>query len=456
MPENTIDKRLHIFLSLQSQMRKMGTRGENAGREEWMKLDNAAKIYPAITGSELTGVFRISVHLTTPVVLPALMKATEETSKLFPLFSVELCKGFFWYFLEYNGKTPRVLADKGSRCQPFPRTMNGELLYRVLVHANTISVDFFHIITDGGGGIFFLKTLLNNYFRHAAGITDIPFPEVKEGPGPGSSEDLFSRHYGKGMPSPAVLPRAWHLPYRLRETPRFRVTEFEVPAEKLAATAREAGSTVTEYLAATMMFVLQEIRTAQGKGSPHIRVQVPFDLRRRYEANTLRNFSLFAMPAIDVRMGHYTFEEVLREVKMTIQMMTDEKRIRQVISRNVSKEKNPLIRIIPLFIKSPVLRIAYNRFGPSQFTSIITNMGRVTPAGPAASLMQAMSVTPPPPHRDIKVTAGLITLGINSIITFGSLTPDTGLEKGFVRHLTTAGLPVKIRNKEQQHSHVNL
>jgi hypothetical protein len=138
-------------------MRKMGTRGEQTGREEWMKLDNAAKIYPAITGSELTGVFRISVHLTTPVVLPALMKASEETSKLFPLFSVELCKGFFWYFLEYNGKTPRVLADKGTRCQPFPRTMNGELLYRVLVHGNTISVEFFHILPTAEGVFSFSR-----------------------------------------------------------------------------------------------------------------------------------------------------------------------------------------------------------------------------------------------------------------------------------------------------------
>lgn len=434
----------------------MGPKGEISGRGEWMKLDNAAKIYPAITGSELTGVFRISVHLTAPVVLPALLKASEEASGMFPLFSVELCRGFFWYFLEYNGKAPRVMPDSGPRCQPFPRTMNGELLYRVLVRGNTISVEFFHILTDGGGAIFFLKTLLNHYFLHAEGISEMPFPEVKDGPRPGCSEDLFSRHYGKGMPRPAVLPRAWHLPFSLREAPRFRVTEFGVPADRLVLLAREAGSTVTEYLAATMLFVLQEIRISEGNGSPHIRVQVPFDLRRRYEAETLRNFSLFAMPAIDVRMGHYSFDEILREVKITMQLMTDEKRIRQVISRNVSKEKNPLIRIIPLFIKSPVLRIAYNRFGPSQFTSIVTNMGRVTPTGPAERLMQAMSVTPPPPHKDIKITAGLISLGAETIITFGSLTGNTDLEKGFVKSLTSAGLPVRILTKLQQKSHGNM
>jgi len=428
--------------------KKMGMKGENTPPVDWLRLDNAAKIYPAITGSELTGVFRITINLTSPVNLPALTKASEEASKLFPFFSVELCKGFFWYYLEYNGRPPRVMPDSGQRCQPFPRTMKGELVYRILVRANTVAVEFFHILTDGGGAIFFLKTLLNYYFFHLSGISEVPFPEVKGGPQPGSTEDLFSRHYGKGMPSPAVMPRAWHLPFRLSETPRFHVNEFEVPAETLASVSKAAGSTITGYLAATLLFVLQELKIADGHGSPHIRVQVPFDLRRRYEATTLRNFSLFAMPAIDIRMGSYSFDEILREVKITMQLMTDEKRIRQVISRNVSKEKNPLIRIIPLFIKSPVLRFAYNRFGPSQFTTTITNMGRVVPTGPAAGMMQSMSVTPPPPHRHIKITAGLITLGLNTIITFGSLTNSTGLEKEFVKRLTGAGIPVKLHIKE--------
>lgn len=416
--------------------------------DEWMKLDNAAKIYPAITGSELTGVFRITVYLTSPVLLPALEKAAGEASALFPFFSVELCKGFFWYYLEYNGNPPRVLADTGPRCQPFPRTMKGELVYRVLVRGNSISVEFFHILTDGGGGIFFLKTLLNYYFFNAFGITEVPFPEVKEGPSPDCRDDMFAKYYGKGMPNPGVMAGAWHLPYRLRPVPRFRVTEFETPAVTLATVAREAGCTITEYLASVLLFVLQGIRREQRTGSPHIRVQVPFDLRKRYDAHTLRNFSLFAMPAIDIRMGEYSFEEIMKEVRITMQMMTDEKRIRQVISRNVSKEKNVMIRLIPLFIKSPVLRFAYNRFGPSQFTSTITNMGKVTPTGPAGELMESMSVTPPPPHSQIKITGGLITLGTNTIITFGSLTDNTEMESRFVKRLTSSGLPVKLRMNE--------
>lgn len=410
----------------------------------WMKLDNAAKIYPAITGSELTGVFRITVILKSPVVLSALRRSTEETAGLFPSFSVELCKGFFWYYLEYNGKPPRILADEGPHCQAFPRNIKGELMYRVLVRDNTISVEFLHILTDGGGALFFLKTLMNFYCLYAYGIDNPPFPEVSTGPPPGGTDDLFTKFYGKGLPHPPVLPAAWHLPFNLNQIPRFRVTFFEVRSDSLSALSKEYSSTITEFLSSVYLFSLQELRKVHGKGSPHVRIQIPFDLRRKYDAYTLRNFSLFIIPEIDIRLGYYTFPEILQEVKLSIQMMSDEKRIRKIISRNVSNEKNPVIRAMPLFIKSPVLRLAYKKFGPSQFTSTITNMGKIVPVGPAADILKAMSVTPPPPHKNIKVTCGLITLGKNTIITFGSVTNSKALEREFVSFLTRAGLPVKL------------
>jgi len=419
---------------------------EEHSADWWMKLDNAAKIYPAITGSELTGVFRISATMNSPVMLSELLKATKETAGMFPSFSVELRKGFFWYYLEYNGQSPRVMPDVGPPCQPFPRNIPGELLYRVLVHHRTISVEFFHILTDGGGALFFLKTLLNKYCQLIYAPDVLPFPEVTQGPPPESTDDLFTRFYSRGLPSPPILARAWHFPFKLRKIPRFRATSFEVPVKVLSELSKKNGATITEFLASVYLFSLQELRLQESKGSPHVRIQVPFDLRRIYEANTLRNFSLFAIAGIDIRMGHYSFEEIVREVKVAMQIMTDEKRIRYVISRNVSKEKNPAIRIIPLFIKSPILRFAYNKFGPSQFTSIITNMGRVTVEPPAADLFQAMSVIPPPPHKQIKVTCGLITLNDKMIITFSSLTQSTELERRFVSHLTGSGLPIKLVN----------
>jgi hypothetical protein len=41
-----------------------------------------------------------------------------------------------------------------------------------------------------------------------------------------------------------------------------------------------------------------------------------------------------------------------------------------------------------------------------------------------------------------------VTLGADTILSFGSLTDDTRLEQQFVKSLTSAGLSVKLLNKE--------
>jgi hypothetical protein len=65
----------------------------------WLKLDNAAKLFPAIISEDLTHVFRITASLKEPVRFSALKEAVAITSCRFPYFSVSLRSGIFWYFL---------------------------------------------------------------------------------------------------------------------------------------------------------------------------------------------------------------------------------------------------------------------------------------------------------------------------------------------------------------------
>ena len=47
------------------------------------------------------------------------------------------------------------------------------------------------------------------------------------------------------------------------------------------------------------------------------------------------------------------------------------------IGKNVQSEKNFLVRILPLFIKKPIIRFIYSQIGEILFTSTISNMGIV-------------------------------------------------------------------------------
>jgi NRPS condensation-like uncharacterized protein len=412
----------------------------------WMKLDNAAKIYPAVTRGELTGVFRISIVLNSPVKITALQQAVKEASLVFPSFSVELCRGFFWYYLEYNGQPPRVHIDEGPPCQAFPKSTKGEVMYRILARGNRISAEFLHIITDGGGAMMYFKTLLNIYHQFSTSNPSAPplFPDAPDKESARETTDLFKKHFKKNFPRPDKLATAWHLPYKLQKAPRFRTISFILPTDKLLGTAKSFNSTITEFLTSVYLHSLQELRNREKRGSLHIRVQVPVDLRRRYDAVTTRNFSVFVMPEIDMRMGQYSFTEILQEVKIAVGLMTNEKRITKIISRNVSGEYNPVVRIIPLFLKSPVLRIAYKKFGISQFSGVLTNIGKTEISETGTHELKLLFIIPPPPDPRVKVSCGIATLGNNTIITFGSVTGNKSLEQSFMRFLTGTGIQAKV------------
>ena len=114
---------------------------------------------------ELTAVFRITASLKRPVKFSAIKEAVEITSKRFPYFSVSLGSGLFWYYLEYNNQLPRIQTEEKIPCTAFAANRKNEPLYRILVKENRISVEFIHILTDGGGALEYLKSLLYTYFR---------------------------------------------------------------------------------------------------------------------------------------------------------------------------------------------------------------------------------------------------------------------------------------------------
>ena len=62
----------------------------------WMRLDNAAKIYPAARRRNWNNMFRVSATLSRPVDPAVLQTALEATIGRFPSIAVRLRKGVFW------------------------------------------------------------------------------------------------------------------------------------------------------------------------------------------------------------------------------------------------------------------------------------------------------------------------------------------------------------------------
>jgi hypothetical protein len=226
----------------------------------WLKLDNAAKLYPAILSDDLTSVFRITASLKEPVRYSAIREAVAVTSKRFLYFGVSLGSGIFWHFLEFNNQLPRIQVEEEIPCTAFAVNRKNEPLYRVLIKGKRISVEFIHILTDGAGALEYLKTLLYTYLtltgKHFSTSGDIILPSM-----PVSEEeyeDGYKKFFQK-LPTPSSVSRSWNLPYKLNKRPKLRVLSAEVRVKEILEASRKYKVSITEYFVSVYLFSLQNI-----------------------------------------------------------------------------------------------------------------------------------------------------------------------------------------------------
>ena len=419
----------------------------------WLKLDNAAKLFPAIMSAELTSVFRITVFLKKPIKFSAIKEAVEISSRRFPYFSVSLGSGLFWYYLEYNHQIPRILTEEKIPCTAFAAKRKNEPLYRILVKENRISVEFIHILTDGGGAFEYLKSLLYTYFRLNG--NNIPSDEeiiLPESPiSEEEIEDGYKRFFRRKIPPPGKLTKAWHLPFLLDGKPRLKIIRSQIALDKLLEVARSYGVSVTEYMVSVYLFTLQmiyleEIEKVKKQKRGVLRIEVPVNLRKKFPSKTMRNFSLFVLPEIDLRLGVYSFDEILNIVKYQLQTGADVKQITRFLSQNVGHEKSPFVRLLPLFIKSMAISAVYKRLGSNQCSGILTNLGRVKLPEEMENLIDAFEVVPTPPNTHVKISCAMVTFKNQLRLDFGNISRSTSFEMHFLKYLTESGIPVKVLN----------
>jgi len=418
--------------------------------KRWLKLDNAAKLFPAIMSKDLTLVFRITAVLKEPVKYQALKDAVEITSRRFPYFSVTLGSGFFWHFLELNNLHPRIQTEEEIPCTAFAISRKNELLYRILAKENRISVEFIHILTDGSGAMEYLKSLLYTYFKltgkQISSTGDIILPET--GVREEEYEDGYNKFFHK-LPSPVKLVKAWHLPFRLNEKPRLRTLNAEVSVKELLKIARSYKVSITEYFVSVYHYSLQEIFISSRKNSRRkikrvLRIQVPVNMRSKLPSRTMRNFSLFVMPEIDLRLGTFTFDEILRTVHHQMQLSSDIKQISRFLSSNVGYEKLFIVRVLPLFIKKMAISAIYKGLGSKRLTGTFTNLGSASVPSEMEDLIDYFNLIPPPPNTSVKVSAGIVSYKDKLMICFSNISRSRELERLILGHLSKDGIHVKI------------
>ena len=352
-------------------------------KKQWYRLDNAALIFPAIIRKNWNNVFRVSVTLSEKVDPEILNKAIEVLKPRFPTCFVKLRTGFFWYYLETAGETPKAREDYAYPLTHMTKKELHTCCVRFLYYENRIAAEFFHSVTDGTGGMTLLQNLTAVYLELKYG-RKIPrkgrLVDPAEAPKNEEMRDCF-QHCG----SPGAIGRGEETAYHLTGTPEdkgFRhIITGVLPTEKLLEKAHETGVTVTAYLAAVLADAVGELQAQRGFTGKHarpVKITIPVNLRKTFGMDTMRNFTLAVNIGYDPRLGEYTFEEICRLIGHQLAAETIRQKMAGRVTKNVGQQQSMVLRLVPLPIKRFCMRTVYMLSGEKKGCLNLSNMGELT------------------------------------------------------------------------------
>jgi len=418
--------------------------------QDWLTLDNAAKIYPTVSSGLSPAVFRLSATLRGPVRVSALQQAVDAVVRRCPYYQVYLRRGLFWYFLQRHRETPRVQLLDRSPLETIRARGKTEHLLRIQARARTIAVDFSHILADGAGGLRFFRSLLAEYLRRCGVAVEArrDLLDPRESPAHEEAEDAHRKHFGRQGPGPAGYGAAYHIADQPPRPTYYRALTGRMQASRLLSLARASGATITQYLAALYIYCLGtlfEAETRAGRRPVHsvVRLQVPVNMRRFFPSETMRNFSLYVSPEADMRLGPYTFEELVSRVHHSMQMEVDRRELSRQISRNVGAELMPVIRATPLFIKDIFLSWMYRRLSDRIYSGVLSNLGKIELPEAMVPHVESFGMMIAP-SQAIKKTCTVLSYGDELSATFSSVVESRELERLFFTAIAGRGVAVSV------------
>jgi len=409
----------------------------------WYPLDNAAKIYPFSMKHDYMSVFRLSAYLKENVVPEILQIALTFTIKRFPSFATTVKKGFFWHYLDSTKRRYIVEPETGIPCQPIRIGRSGAQTFRVLYYRNRISIEYFHILTDGSGGMCFLKTLIAEYFRllGTESSCDNDVLPVNGLVSLGEIANEFLNIRSEGESSGFVDKAAVQIGGKLSHIRPCRVIHFKMDASALKDVAGRKGATVTAYIL-SLMFVAG--RRSSDNIDGDFSIQVPVNMRKFYPSKTLRNFSMYCgirLPLAEISEADALIPEIMRQLT--------EKASYQAMKRMVNATNWMInaIRFIPLFLKAPVVKLVYGFLGDRIFSSTFSNLGVVSLPQEIAGLIDSMDFVLGAAINN-RVSCSMVTFGNTATLSVSKNTADPSYEEALYDLLCRDGLTPVVEGSE--------
>lgn len=410
----------------------------------WRKLDNSAKIFPLSTGKRYSTVFRLSVLLKEDIRPDILQKAVEKTLEKYNVFKVKMRYGFFWHYLESNSKTPIIEEEKDYPCKFIDPRLNKGYLFKVTYFKNKINIDIFHALTDGNNGTVFFREIIYTYLEicHSDELNkeNRTIRKIEY-----NTEDSYIKNYDKKSKKHADGKRAYKLKGKKIKFGAVSVIHQIINLEQLKNETKKHNATITQYLTAVLIYTVYNENYVKSKSNKPIKVCIPVNLKKYFPSKTISNFfSYITLSCITEKKELFVFEKIIEFVKQEFATQLTEQEIIKTMSNNVKLGNHPFIKIIPLFLKILIVRLAYIEI--RKHTSITySNIGRIGIIGDYQKYIEDFLILIAP-ERYEKIKCSSCSFENNIVFTFTSILDDNGIEKCFYKFLKEKGIEVKIES----------
>ena len=390
----------------------------------WFPLDDSAKIYPMSLEHGNMPMFRLSAYLKDDIKPILLQMALTFTIKRYPSFATTLKKGVFWHYLDTTKRRFTIHEENDVPCQALKISRSGSQSFRVIYFKNRISVEFFHVLTDGVGGMEFLKSLLAEYIRllGAKIENDGSIWDINEIPTANEVRNEFSRIPHSDSSSGLINKRVLQMNGKLTKIKPNQILHYKMTSDSLKRAAKRYNTTVTVYLL-SLFFI--SIKAATDSLSGEVSIQVPVNMRKFYPSETVRNFAMYCGIKLDIE-SITTIEELIPEIKEQL----DKKANKEMMSEMITSANKIVtsIKWIPLFIKLPIAKKLYGFLGDQAFTSTLSNVGVIEMPEEYKKYILSMDFVlgTAPNNRSI---GGLISYNNITTLSISKMTKDPTFEE---------------------------
>ncbi|MFI3212061.1 MAG: alcohol acetyltransferase [Eubacteriales bacterium] len=427
----------------------MKKREKKSDFRTWYNLDLSAIVYPSLQRKDFSSVYRLSVTLTEDVNPTILQQAIDLTLKRFPYYKVALRKGLFWRYLEPNHRPgPLLQKDIKNFCMPLSFKTNQRYLLRFYYYNKRISLEAHHSLGDGNGGMCLFHTLLAVYLRllgHSISNGYLVL-DVNETPSPEEYEDAYLRYATAKYRPPRPSEKAYRISGTKEPLHTFNVINGVLSVKEVMAVAAKHKVTITEYLNGVLLYaLLQKQENSFHMTLKPVKIAMPVNLRRFFPSKTLRNFITMIYPSIDPRLGEYSFDEILQQVHHYMKYAINQKFLCGDITTNAAAQKNPISRVIPLFLKDLVVRTFYAKVQDKNSSAGLTNMGSMKVPDDMKPFIQRFDIYMGLPFS-ARTNCAIISFDDILTINFASSIIETDVERYFFRKLIADGIPVTIES----------